>query len=145
MADFPREKLEKHSGNFRVFLSQWQVEHEEHRQVTLPTGSPGGLKHVLQTILHHKGDEELYISIAKMGVARTIAIWEAGSVLFLEPQSAMSKLMGHICWCVSHDKITPDVMSKVHAVFAPSIDPEDINRRRPWDCLIHQYVFRVGA
>lgn len=133
-----REKLEAHSAYFKCFLTEYQVDDEEHREITLPRGSPGGLKHVLGIIRAHGGDNEFYININHMPTARCIAIWEACDELDLEPKSAMDRLMGHLCWNVSHDKITPDIMSKIHAVFFPSHPRADDNRRRPWDTLVHQ-------
>lgn len=140
MSHFPRSKLEAHSQNLRYFLSGYKVENEHHREITLPTGSPGGLRHVLAAIKLHRGDEDLYIGVSRMEMAKIIAVWEAADVLDLVPTSAMGKFISHISWYVSHNKITPDLMEKVHAVFAPSIAPGDTNRRRPWDGLVHQYV-----
>lgn len=137
-APIPRDNLETYSGNFRRFLADWDVANEDHREVTLPTGSPGGLKHVLGNIRIHGGKDDFFINIHGMGLARSIAIWEACEILDLEPKAAVDRLMGYICWCVSHDKTTPDMMKMVNTVFNPSIGSEDPVRRRPWDSMVHQ-------
>ncbi|CZT23092.1 uncharacterized protein RCC_08802 [Ramularia collo-cygni] len=136
-----RAKLEAHSGSFRRFLSGWEVENEEHREVTLPTGAPAGLRHVLGIIQTHGGKENLFINVAGMTVTRAVAIWEACDLLDMQPKSATEKLMGHICWTVAHEKVSREVMEKVDTVFCPSICPEDPDRRRPWDTMVHQYAW----
>lgn len=137
-AAIPRSNLVAHSGGFRRFLSGWPVEDELHRAVTLPEGSPGGLKHVLGIIRMHGHEEDLFINIGGMGLPRTIAIWEACEIIDIEPKSALEKLTAHICYRVSHEKVTPEVMDRVQRVFSPALAPGNAERRRPWDSLVAQ-------
>lgn len=139
--EVPRAKLETHSLAFRTFLSAHPVKNEQYREVTLPTGAPAALRHVLKTIVAYRGPSILFIDLRSFTTAQNIAIWEVCELLRLEPGDTQKKIAGHLSWRISHDRLTPAVMTNVYKVFRKYKDDPDRSKQSPYNSMVHQYVW----
>ncbi|CAK4034938.1 Hypothetical predicted protein [Lecanosticta acicola] len=137
----PRDKLCRHSRAFRAFLENVKVEDEKNREIILPKGSPAALRHVLQLLLVYRGKQELYINLRDMTIKQSVMIWDAANEIGIEPVSARNKIMSVLAWRVSHEKMTPEIMQAVYDVFEPHRNSEDLEKKKLWDVLVHQYVW----
>jgi hypothetical protein len=97
----PRSNLELHSAAFRAFLNGNPVRNEMARDVTLPNGRAGALRHVLNIIKTHGHAADLWVNIANLSFDRIVAIWQACDIIQLEPVVAKDRVSNHISYAVS--------------------------------------------
>jgi hypothetical protein len=97
----PRSTLEAHSTSFRAFLAANPVPNEFHREITLPQGAPGALRHVLNIIKTHGHHPGLFINIAGLEFTKVVAIWQACQIINLQPDLAFERVTKHIMYVLS--------------------------------------------
>ncbi|SMR55653.1 unnamed protein product [Zymoseptoria tritici ST99CH_3D1] len=135
-----RTTLEARSSAFRAFLGQ-PVANEHDRDVTLPSGSPRALRHVLNTIKWRGHHPEMFISITGMTFTEVVGIWEVCNMISLEPQRVYERVTAHIIGHVSHNPATAEIVNTVHQAMRPSKVSFDAEKERPWRAMIHQMVW----
>ncbi|EME80618.1 uncharacterized protein MYCFIDRAFT_177550 [Pseudocercospora fijiensis CIRAD86] len=140
VAEVNRAKLEKHSLAFRTFLTEAEVPDENNRRIDLPEGfaAPAALRIVLRAIhrFDPARDQHVIRLVSAIETGERCLVWHAARKLYLEPPEAELYLRNNIAYKISHEKVTPFSMTKIHEVFRPHHPTFT-----PYGTMVHQYVW----
>ncbi|KAM3415173.1 hypothetical protein BST61_g10295 [Cercospora zeina] len=120
LAEVPRERLQLHSRAFDCFLTAYPVADETTREITLPHGSSGALKFVLEAIQAKKTGrpDQFYLNVNQFHTAQVIRVWEACQILSIEPESVKQRLAGKLAWDLAHIKTSAVDLQEAWNVFS---------------------------
>ncbi|KXT01982.1 hypothetical protein AC578_6515 [Pseudocercospora eumusae] len=134
------DKLDQYSRAFFVYFSFRPALDGHKREITLPErfANQDALRIVLRAIKQYKParDTHLIRLVNAIDTSTRCLIWHAARKLYIQPPTAELSLRNSIAYRISHEKVTPDSMTKIYEVFRPH-HPE----LTPYRTMVHQYVY----